>query len=88
MNSVNSAVEYNIDATNVDTTVSNILIFQGYLSGKTTKELLNDLTDAFTGLNQLTSSIAGNTDYLVISARRLDNSNFNMFASLQWREIF
>ena len=85
---VNSAIEYDVSATALNTAGS-ILVSQGYSSGKTSKQLSGDLTLAFSGYNQLTANINGVSDYFVISAKRFSGgSDINTVASLEWREIF
>jgi hypothetical protein len=84
-----SAVQYNVSGSlDLTSLGASTLINQGYVSGKTSKNVSEDVTFAFSENNQLTCNIAGTlTDYFIISAKTLDN-NINTFTTLDWREIY
>lgn len=80
----NSAIEYDINSTNINITNS-INVAQGYFIGKS--DFQTNINDIFSEFVQLTSNIDGISDILVISAKSI-GTNQDIFASIQWKEIF
>jgi hypothetical protein len=68
---------------------NSVIISQGYVSGKTSKTVSDDVTFAFSENNQLTCNIDGTrTDYFLLTGKNLGSSSIETWASLNWREIF
>lgn len=83
----NSVIKYAVgsDISIVDGT--SIVIDSSYAIGKNTVNL-NNLSNNFNNLEQLTSTIDNVADIILISAQKVAGGSTNVFSSISWQEIY
>lgn len=82
----NSLVRYATAPTGV-TLTNSVVISEGYVYGGKGNILVDELSNVFNNLFQITSDIDNNSDIIMITAQAFGSATPNVVASISWQEV-